>query len=237
MTVEQVLAEASRGIVEHPFLSRLERGKSSQDEWRFFWIPRHQITSLFAPLLLATMDAAETYGDNELAAVLQKNLEDELGFVDGKYDVRRAHRTWRRDFYGALGITEQQIHDDDYNCVEFYVTDIMKMIREHPTPAFLGGAVLFSEYHIPREFAKLRRGRDVVFSEKFIDQREDDANLREEKYRARLYLDDHVMHDAGDHYPALLDALKKYDCDQDLRKGIRHMAEIKFDFYDYFDPG
>jgi pyrroloquinoline quinone (PQQ) biosynthesis protein C len=237
MTVEQVLGEASKDIVKHPFLRRLENGNISREEWRYFWIPRHQITAMFTPLLLAAMDAAETHGDDELSAALQKNLEDELGIVDGRYNAQKAHRTWRRDFYRALGISDQQIQDDDYNCVDFYVKDVMKMIREHPTPAFLGGAVLFFEYHIPREFAKLRRGRDAIFAEKFIDHGEDNAAMREEKHRARLYLDDHVLHDAGDHYPTLLRALQKYDSNEDLRKGIRQMAEIKCEFYDYFDPG
>jgi hypothetical protein len=70
------------------------------------------------------------------------------------------------------------------------------------------GAILALKVSIPAEFKRIQKARDAIFPEVFVDRHDDSEEVKLTKHRARLYIDDHIIHDAQRHYPDLLAAIK-----------------------------
>ena len=56
----------------------------------------------------------------------------------------------------------------------------------------------------PYVYTQLKIARDRVFAESFHADTEDTE-------RARIYIDEHIVHDAQEHYPDMLKALRPYE--------------------------
>lgn len=146
-----------------------------------------------------------------------------------------SHGTWRKDFYAALGVDDamlKTVFAKEETCE--YSEVLRGLIREND-PVVMAGALMVLEGTIPREFARIKRGRDISFPDIFLDQTGDSEEMRKRKVRARLYIDDHIVHDAQSHYPDLLRVMEKYAASSEgrcrIEKGAVAIAEAKKRFY------
>src|SRR3989338_5773463 len=181
-------------VLNNNFLAAMKEGRVSQDAWRTFAIQRYLSTTVFEDTLRAAIRGAQKIEDKQLEKALQENLNDETGIgKDGVQDLAHAHRTWRRDFYLALGVLDEQAKNTKpFPGTKSYMDAMAKLTREGDALA-CAGALLAVERLIPQEFERLQKGRDAAFHDAFANNP-----------KARLYIDDHIIHDATSHYPDLL---------------------------------
>ncbi len=222
-------------LAGHLFLDKVKNGELSIEQWKAFAVQRYLAANNFEALLEAAIYAANESGDQNLASTLQSNLNDEIGVNnDGSIDPDMAHSKWRENFYGAIGVDEEQMQTKPLDSTKTYAEEVERLSNEDLLK--MVGAILFLEFSIPKEFGKLREGRDKTFPEKFVDVSGDNEATLETKGRARLYLDDHIVHDAQSHYPNLLNAIKPYLADSKkiakIKEGIIRIVEAKKVFYD-----
>lgn len=212
---------ATRLIIEQPTLVAIQTGALTQEQWIFFAKQRFLAAEAFETLLETGKAHADTANDILLAQVLEKNLNDERGIIDGTLQTERAHSTWRRDFYRAIGVSEQAVQTATPTVgTKAYIQTLTSLIQDADYLK-IAGAVLAIEGSLSSEFQKLQAGRDKTF-----------PNLNA---KARLYIDDHILHDASSHYPDLLKALDRYieskDTAKRIHEGITQITNAKTSFY------
>ena len=186
-------------------LGQIESGEIGREGLKSFFIQQIVATRSFLGLLEILVAQKQCL---ELQAAAASNLRDETGMdIEGNYHVELAHSTWRKNFYQHIGIAE-----DEIDCAvptpgtTAYFDAIAEIVSEGDIGK-VAGALLFFEGVIPRQFNSFKKGRDTLFREECVDTDGDDAVQREAKQKARLYLDDHIVHDAQCHFPDLLNAL------------------------------
>lgn len=222
-------------------LERLQTGELTKEQWRTFAVQRHLAAIPFEDLLREGIAGAEQQGYPELAEVLKRNLHDETGMDDqGVQHEELAHNTWRRNFYTRLGITGAELERASATMGTKAYIDILEGIVKSGDPLVIAGALLVLEATIPTEFRKMKEGRDKTFRESFVDMEGDDDATRDTKARARMYLDDHILHDATAHFPDLLHALEQPTLTEDeldrIKAGARLITEAKKTFYQVYEP-
>ena len=220
----------------HVLLAALETKQLNVDTWRRFAIERYKAGVAFKDLLIQGIKQSKAAGLVALVSTIQANLNDELGIVDGVQYPALVHEQWRRDCYNAMGInTDTLAMLPAMEGTIFYLGSIQALI-EWGSAFHISGALLFLELQISMEFKHIRKGRDLVFRDQFVDHPNDDTETRERKHRARLYIDDHIDHDAKDHFPKLLKAItatkRTTRADTEIVHGIEMMSRAKTAFYD-----
>ena len=228
------MKSAREKMTENAVLAKLEVGKLTPEQWKEFAIQRYLAALNFEKLLAAGVRQAKDNGDALLAETLQSNLNDETGTVEGKVEPKLAHTNWRKDFYAALGVSAEELKFAAPRVgTRAYVTELEHLSDD--TKLKIVGALLVLEYTIPHEFKRIQTGRDASFPGAFVVQPLDTAEIREQKERARLYIDDHIAHDARSHYPDLLKALQPHLSMPanlaEVKEGIQRIAEAKRLFY------
>lgn len=218
-------------------LDRIESGESGREEWKRFAVQRYLAALPFERLLSACRDAASRIGDKALELAVVKNLQDETGENEvGEIKTENSHATWRRDFYTALGISDEDLDTSSSMAGTREYDAALNGIIESGDVLVMAGALLALEGTIPREFARMKRGRDALFSESFVEGEEDSEGTKMRKAKARLYLDDHILHDARSHYPDLLNALEPHVASAEelerIRVGIDTIVRAKRSFYE-----
>ncbi len=227
-------------LIRQPLLKRIQRGELTVEQWMRFAEQRYLSSLSFEGLLRAGIAKAENSGNAEIRSVLQENLKDELGIVEGDIqDPERSHETWRIHFYNALGLDEEQLSKaTPLSGTRTYVITMDNLIH-HGSLGEVVGALFVLEGSIPTEFKRMKDGRDKTFKDVFSDQSIDSNEIRRIKADARLYLDDHIIHDASRHYPGLLKALGNYSRDlaalDQIRTGAEKVIAAKEIFYKDLD--
>lgn len=221
----------------HPTLGLVAGDQLSKEQWRAFAAQRYLSSMIFEPLLGTAMTKARDAGEQQLAVALARNHADELGMdTDGEVDGLRAHAAWRKDFYDALGVTDDMLGAHLMGKAAKTYMDTVRSVMQTDDLLVMCGALLALERYFPVEFRFMQKGRDAVFADVFLDQPGDDEEKRAWRARARLYLDDHIVHDANAHYPELLAALTPYTTDaanmERLLHGIKAVEDAKLAFYE-----
>lgn len=189
---------------------------------------RHALTYGFMNLLETSAVAARKASMDDVAAVLEENIADETGIVNGIYKEEAAHSTWRKWYLGALGISVESI--PQCSAVDEYNQNLKEFVATGDVYA-LAGAVVFLEGQIPGEFGFIQQRRDVLFPEKFVTTSNDSNELQQQKNRACKYINDHIAHDAQAHFPDLLRVMQAMDHPDRIEDGVKKMATIKQQFY------
>lgn len=231
---EQIIIElqnAREKMFTCKVLDILAQGKLPKEDWIIFAVQRYLAASHFEKLLEAGLSKAES--GSPLALALQNNLNDEHGDNE-----EHSHATWRKDFYNTIGATEQVIQKSVLlEGTQFYFDELTKIAQENVLK--IAGALLVLEFTIPYEFKKIQLGRDKTFENEFIDKLNDSEKLKLKKAKARMYIDDHILHDARSHYPELLSALEPYLTNHDdyvqIKEGIVWVTNAKQKFYESLD--
>lgn len=233
MVRETILATVS----ENKFLDQLEAGELDTVAWKNFATQRYVTALPFSELLRVGVAAAQASGDEALARVLAANLRDELGIdAAGVVHTERAHETWRKNFYAALGVTETTLTQVVPLSGTARYLRVMTDLQKEADSLVIAGALLALEGSIPHEFRRVQIGRDKNFAAQFVAAPVDTPAVLARKAAARQYIDDHIIHDAGAHYPDLLHALEKYVDDAAalarLTRGATMITRAKKAFYD-----
>lgn len=215
-------------------LGAIESGEIGREGLQRFLIQQIVATSAFLSLF-EKLVAQNKFP--ELQAAAASNLRDETGMdEEGNYHAELSHSTWRKDFYKQIGIVETQISQTPPTPgTKAYFDDIAALVAEGDTGK-IAGALLFFEGTIPRQFNSFKRGRDTLFREECVDIEGDDATTLETKRKARIYLDDHIVHDAQSHFPDLLNALtvavqSSPEVLEKVKVGIASAKEARKKFY------
>lgn len=228
---------AAHWVCRHKTLDVLEHGHLKRAQWHAWARDRHFAGGLFTPLLETAIARVKLQGLEMLAQVLQANLNDERGIVNGSAQEAKSHAVWRGWFYSSLGLTDADLLSvqENSNGLELCIAT-SEYLASLGSPFEIAGALLFLELFIPMEFRRVRQGLYLAFPDAFILEREDNEPTREQKRRARLYLDDHIEHDTHDHFPQLLDAIAASVASKDdlleVYAGIREMSEARREFYE-----
>lgn len=233
----QRLNDMVAAIGNHPTFALIAGNQLSKDEWRTFAAQRYLSAMIFEPLLGTAMTKARDAGNQQLAVALAQNHADELGMnASGEVDASRAHAAWRKDFYDALGVTDDMLGAHLMGKAAKEYMDTMRSVMQTDDMLVMCGALLALECFFPVEFRFIQKGRDTVFADVFVGQPGDDEAKKAWRARARLYLDDHITHDANAHFPDLLAAVTPYTTDpatmERLLHGIKTVEEAKLAFYD-----
>lgn len=197
------------------FLSNLEFYSNSnflkKREFIEFISKRLNYSSYFEKLLITVLKESKKRNLIKLTNVLTDNLNDELGVVDNKINLKLVHSYWRCNFLESLKI--KTLKND------FFLSEFKKF--ENLDFYELLGVILYHEGTIPYEFNKIKIMRDKYF-----------PNLEK---KAKLYLDDHISHDAQDHYPKLINSIENLNLNTTNKSkvldGIRLMKRLRGDFY------
>jgi len=234
--IVKLVKEATREFVNNEVLDAIKSGEFSREQWQTFAKQRYLAALSFENLLESGIVEAKRTGDTQLEETLQSNLNDELGVDEsGEKVSEKAHETWRRDFYEALGVSEQDLKKSKaFNGTKTYSQTLENLIKNGDSLE-IAGALLILEGSIPAEFKKIQEGRDKTFPDAFVDKLDDSEEIKERKARARLYIDDHIAHDSSSHYPDLIRALEKYVFNPDaftrIKQGVEKIKDAKKEFY------
>lgn len=208
----------------------------SSTQFRIFAVQRYKAAESFEALLEKGIELSNTSTLRSLHLVLKRNLRDEQGVdSNGQVDLSRAHSTWRQDFYGRLDITDQLLTQSTAIEGTLQYQQALKGLIASDNIYLIAEALLALEASIPAEFKRIQKARDCIFPELFLDQPTDSITIKSQKQKARLYLDDHIIHDAKEHYPELLIALESSSKSAEdiiqIITGIRKVCEAKKKFY------
>lgn len=232
-----IVANATKQMkLNNAFLTFLQKGKLSKENWIKFGIQRYLAAIPFTYLLRSTIKKAKKANDHTLARAIQDNLNDELGIdQNGLKSKDASHETWRKNFYSAIGIDSTMLKKKKARKGTTTYNRTLRSIIKDGTLLESAGALLALEATFPIEFQKIKSGRDKTFPEKFIERVSDSKIEKERKKKARKYIDDHIMHDAKKHYPDILHALVDYASDprslSEIERGALKIAEARAIFY------
>ena len=222
-------------VIKNPVLSTLQSWKWTIEQWREFAKQRYLAAHLFVPLLEMWKMLADASWLDDIAQSLVANLHDEKGIREWKIVPELSHETWRVDFYKALWVDEDSLENAEPNVwSKNYQWALEKLIKERNLHRILW-AVLFLEWSIPPEFLSIKKWRDSTFPDIFVYSKSDTPEQIEYKRRARIYIDDHITHDAQSHYPDLLRAVLRSVRDNqgvaDIFEWMEIVAKVRGDFY------
>lgn len=205
----------------HPYLEYLASGNASPEEWKRWGIQRYQAAEGFLNLLSTAYANALHHNLTETTNALGQNIADELGysFKDNRDLKAGGHGSWRKDFYAALGIDENVLHDPSLSLPETlsYAETVFELSSQNSIDADLIriepaklwhqlGALLALEFAIPTEFKSILKGMDATphLRDKFNVSAETDRHLAQKR---RLYIQHHAYHDIEQHLPELWQAI------------------------------
>jgi hypothetical protein len=232
---DYVISENRAVVRNDPVVLALLRKQMNARQYKLYAAQRAAVASNFVRLVVKTANAARATGDIELAAALDANADDELGRCsDGVVRPEFNHRNWKLAYLRALGLDAEApdfplLHGTRAHAQAFLELEAGGgMLR-------MAGALLSLENIIPLEYRAAIQSRNHLFPQLFcVDAGDDVATMRRKK-NASQYLDDHVVHDASEHFPQLLRALEKYQNDaaamQEIRAGIDFVNRHRKAFY------
>lgn len=233
-TLRKVLASEVRHFLKHPLLVMVRQSQLTPGQFRIFSMQRHLATGVFLPLLVAAKNFALEAGEQNLAAVLEDNWRDETGNQPNITGYgSQAHSVWREDYLRALGLDSHELATP-YLGVRCYQRKLEEIAASGDYLS-AAGALLFLEASISPEYTLVRKCRDALFPETFVVLPQDNQNMREQKKRASMYINDHEKHDRERHLPDLHKVLVHYEGSSQsfykLVQSIATTANAKIELY------
>jgi hypothetical protein len=167
------------------------------------------------------IEKAREIGDEELAKAFFDNRNDERGIDEqGNYNPLMSHKLWREKYYSELGISPVIIESEKPTRGTVQYNNTMILLEKAKNIFALVGGFMFLEMFTSIEFYSIKKSRDFIFPEKFVISEQDSPEQRENKLSARIWIDDHIIHDGQKHYTDLLKSVLKYE------KNVDEMKEI-----------
>jgi pyrroloquinoline quinone (PQQ) biosynthesis protein C len=232
---DYVISENKAVVRDNVVLAALREKTLDCAQFKLFAAQRAYVATNFVRLVKKAMEMALAVGDTELAAALRANLDDELGIgPDGLVNPELNHLNWKIVYLDALGLEADVSGFPLLEATRAHVDAFLEQ-EERGTLFSIAGTLLSLENIIPLEYRSAVIARDHLFPDIFCDEDKDTDDMRRQKQRARQYLDDHILHDSKSHFPDLLRALLKYECDPfamaELKRGIDVVNTFRQRFY------
>ena len=219
-------------IRNHDLLVNLKKFGLPQHGWKDYGAERYLSAQPFLPLLRKSISYAKNeIGDNNLASVLQDNLDDEIGVNSPS---EGSHEEWRQDFYKAIGVDARFLGNASRSPEGEEYARALLDVGKSPYQAI--GAIHYLEVTIPFEFNAILIACEKSFPERFKLNASDTGDIAAEKNKARRYLYDHIVHDMKEHFFDLKRALAHHlaipKSRQELLDGMSIVAEAKISHMD-----
>lgn len=236
MSIKTALTQATLELKASPLLVRLRAADLSRDQFRIVLAQKFFLAKNFDAFISSVLSKAKVAGANDLAHALEKNLRDERGYgPDGRIHSELAHRTWRDTFYKSLGLTPARLKNIAPLPGTHWHADVMNRLQDRASTFVQAGAFLMLERFIPLEYRAFQKSRDTLFPELFVINPLDLEAVKNKKVLACQYVDDHITHDAQEHFPELLKALAPYESDEvklkEILLGVDLIVQARRRFY------
>lgn len=231
-TLENQSIRGAFWVNAHKFLRQMEFGKVSPAGWQAWGIQRYQAAVGFIDLLESALEKSKQAGLKRSPKTLYENLCEERGISskDGRAFKSGSHDDWRKDFYRALGITEEQLVQTPSLPETQAYANTLKDIKENADVWKHLGVLLEMEFAIGREMMLLERGLVATPELKHLFTESADMPWRT-AMRNILYVKHHAAHDAG-HYKELLEAMIS-----DISSAARDNIELRIEILDKVTEG
>lgn len=213
-------------IKNHPFLHAIRNGNATIEQWKRYFDSRLSIGTEFEVFLESTINLCGEEGFKVLQEVVQSNLNEERGIVDGRVELARTHEQWREWFRNGIqklfemqdmSINFQDTQDD----LLAYKDSLKKLISTKDVYSALGG-LTYLELAIATEYESILNGLEIDFPDMFTA-------------KELTYLRSHAIHDVR-HFEEIFSPLC-YICDtrsklKRLKSGIDIMSTTKLEYLD-----
>lgn len=224
--MHNALTCAFRAFAQHPFLQRLRQGDLRIEQFVRASNIRLNAAGNFVPFLQAIHAKIEKLPawDNT-ARALHENLEEEIGWHNGKIDPEKSHAYWRQRYQEALQricsistIDHEQSHDAGViqRVEESYGDALQRMPEEH-NASFLTSAFATLEGLLEYEF----KATLAYIRAKITQCTDDDI----------LYITHHAGHEHG-HFISAVTPIEQYVVEEpsmidQVCRGIQEMTRLR----------
>lgn len=200
-------------VFQSHFFVRMKCAELTRYEFKAFAAQRIPLGCEFDGLLQVGIELCDKSHFPKLKAAFQRNMEDELGLLTGD-----PHSAWKEDYMKALGIDPagpKNILPSTAKIVKDYAD-----IKNQHNLFEIYGLILALEFFIPKEYKAASICRDALFPERFVVNDMDSESTVKEKKRARLYMDDHIIHDEKKHFPDLFHCFEECVINESIYKSV-----------------
>ena len=233
---DYVISENKAVVRNDPVVLALMRKQLNARQYKLYAAQRASVATNFVRLVVKAAAGARAIGDTALAEALEANAADELGHDEnGVLHEDRNHRNWKLAYLRALSLNVERSDFPLLPGTRAH-SDAFLELEAGASVLRMAGALLSLENIIPLEYRAAIQSRDHLFPQLFCINDDDGPDTKRRKMAARQYLDDHVVHDACEHFPQLLHALDKYQDDpaamHEIRAGIDFVNRHRKNFYE-----
>jgi pyrroloquinoline quinone (PQQ) biosynthesis protein C len=229
----------TKQLLKSCFILRMKQSNVSLRIYELWVKERSMLSSNFVSLLKQCLPLLRGAGHEFLYNALEVNLYDEIGLIDGVLQPQQSHAFLKTKYLEALGIDYHSIHVTQLLASTQYHSHQLLDLEASGDTFKICGSLLMMENFIPHEYRAAQASRNYLFPELFVIDEHDSAEVREEKRACSRYIDDHITHDAHDHFPQLLSALEPFYAEEKYRTDIQSGIDLIYDcrqfFYNEFD--
>lgn len=229
MLSEKPFQDAGELITEHPFLKEAAAGTLPMEKWARYFSGRLQAGPGFVTFLSNLQMQADAKGEDGIAAAVGKNLDEELGIVDGETVVERSHHEWREWFRMGIKRVFQERGTDIPNQPAADFTQVLGYPAAFSELNGRGdifestGALGVLEIGLGMEYVEIIKGLEAMGLRDTLTARE------------WTYLRSHAHHDArhfDEVFKPLAKACKNGDHKARIVRGIALAQRVKLAFLD-----
>jgi hypothetical protein len=221
MKINKFIKSAAKECSRSKIMQSMKMTNITREQFLFYLRQESCVGSDFNKILTIAIEKAKEIGDKELTKVLSDNLNDEKGIDKyGNYNPLMVHELWKKKYYLALDILPDMIESEKPISGTIKYNNTMILLEKTENIFVILGGLMFIEFFTPIEFFNIKKSRDFLFPKIFVITEQDSHKQLQNKLVARIWIDDHIIHDAQKHYLDLLKSAFKYEKNVDVMKEI-----------------
>lgn len=219
--------DVGQEIANHPFLKDASKGTLPLEKWARYFSARLDAGPSFVTFLRNLQSQAAAQGERGLHDAALKNMNEELGIVNGITEPGRAHAEWRSWFRGGIKRVLEQRNvplpdapPADFTEVHGY-PEGFRALNEQGDVLESSGALGVLEIGLGMEYVEVIKGLETMGIE-----------MTPKEW---TYLRSHAIHDARhfeEIFRPLAEACKTVNQRRRVERGIELARDIKLGFLD-----
>ncbi len=223
-------------IFSNSFFTTLDKVEISENEWKRFFIQKYGSVGYFLEFLLNGSRLSEVQS-KDLSEIFLQNYNDEVGFIQGKFEENFRHEVWRLRSLNEFGITSDQLKNAKLISSTQLHSDILATLPRGNDFLEYCGALLFLEIFVAREMRCLIKAFERTMPGHFPSGGYEGVNTPNNTHE---YWYNHAEHDPY-HFKAIKEGLEKFISDHEekrleiysrLTRGIEKCFVAKMHLYD-----